>query len=331
MFFLWSQHLQAPSPWISCPDSLAATFLHASSMLFLSAPFGLFIIHLMLFSFPEDEKVPYALFLSILLQFGITGLALATAILYVSLAFFYYSSNTRLLGIGGIIMMGVMVTVTALHATFTTLHLVLHTLPVSLSHKRKISRKKDAENRPLGSGGISDTIQTVRPNEEPMKEQKKPVYCFSNLIRRIYESSVKPEMDDFHTMFSSYVTCLKSGDRISLYSFYLKYWSWERQKFSILIWILLEGSVTCAFIVLSVVELLRVPKACIRPNHQVWILEFWWRPLLPSTSAVKHRSYWTSKRSTVILEIAMISTYCDTLSLPHYQDLSADHQLGRSY
>lgn len=72
---------------ISCPDSLAATFLHASSMLFLSAPFGLFIIYLLLFSFPEDEKVPYALFLTVLLQFVITGLALATAILYVSCIF----------------------------------------------------------------------------------------------------------------------------------------------------------------------------------------------------------------------------------------------------
>lgn len=124
-------------------------------------------------------------------------------------------------------MIGVMVTVSALYVTFTTLYLFLHTLPVSLSHKSKISRKKDTESRPLGLGGISDTIQTVRLNEEPVKEQKKPVFCFSDLVRIVYESSVKPMMDDFLTMISSHVTPLKSGDTISFYSFYLNYWSWE--------------------------------------------------------------------------------------------------------
>lgn len=246
---------------ITCPDSLAATLLHASSMLFLSAPFGLLIIHLLLFSFPDNAKVPFALFFCIYLQFLITGLALATAVLYLSLAFYYYS-NTRLVGIGGIAMIGVMVTVSVFHAAFTTVHLLL-----SLTHQSKVSRKKDAESRPLGSEGISDTSQRVGSTEEPVEEQKQPVFCFLNLVIRVYESFVKLLMDYFLTMIVSYVESLKSGDKISVYSFYLDYWSWEHQKYTIIFWILLEGSVTCAFIVLSAVELHQVPKACIRPSQ----------------------------------------------------------------
>ncbi|RDH32500.1 hypothetical protein BDQ94DRAFT_42540 [Aspergillus welwitschiae] len=159
-------------------------------------------------------------------------------------------------------MIGVMVTVSVFHAAFTTVHLLL-----SLSHQSKISRKTDAESRPLGSEGISDTNQRVGSTEEPVEEQKQPVFCFLNLVIRVYESFVKPMMDYFLTMIVSYVEPLKSGDTISFYSFYLDYWSWEHQKYTIIFWILLEGSVTCAFIVLSAIELHQVPKACIRPSQ----------------------------------------------------------------
>merc|ERR1712169_129277 len=93
---------------LRCPESRTAALLLWTSMLLFSLPLAVLIVYSLLSSFEDNSELDNVTSGAVDMQISFIFFALSLAYLLVTLAFFFYS-DSKLLPIGGMVMVGVMI------------------------------------------------------------------------------------------------------------------------------------------------------------------------------------------------------------------------------
>jgi hypothetical protein len=222
---------------IKCPFSLTAVYLHSSSLLFLSVPLGLLLVHLLLSALPKDENIPEGLLYAVMLQFQAASLMLALAILYISLAFYFYNdpSNPHYIGIGGIILVASVINVPLLYGIMGTWKIMILSLP---------KEKPDDGEIPTFRAWIGKKLEKMNCTE------------IKNSGREFIESCKSGE---FKKAIGAYwKTLWKITNTLTLFRP-----DWMKLHRYIFAFILLEFGAFFVFFALGIVEMVKAPTKCL--------------------------------------------------------------------
>lgn len=235
-------HLKTHTSTFLGPFSFTATCLHASSILFLSAPLGLFIAHLLLCALPKNGQILEGLLLhAVMMQFQVTRLMLALAILYISLAFYFYTdpSNPRYLGIGSIIPVAFMVNVPFLYGLMGALEAISSSLSKRAPNNNENVTPRASSHRMTQS--LQGVVQSLQRSDS-RNERKSPQRFWQDADQVTWQKLSKPIFASASTSWSlwiysdrfwrtftaSFLFLFESSSLCSMFS--LRWAWWNRSK-----------------------------------------------------------------------------------------------------
>ncbi|OJJ69762.1 hypothetical protein ASPBRDRAFT_678124 [Aspergillus brasiliensis CBS 101740] len=196
------------------------------------------MVHLLLSALPKNDNIPGELLHAVMLQFQVAGLMLALAILYISLAFYFYTdpSNPRFLGIGGIIMVASVISVPLVYGLLGTWNIIIISLP---------KRAPNDGEPPTFRAWIREEFQNLTYSEYRNRLKE----CWGN-----WDVVKSCKSGEFTQAIATYWNIMST---LSLFRP-----DWKRLQRYIFAFILLEFAAFFVFFALGLVEMVKAPMKC---------------------------------------------------------------------